>query len=65
MVGRPWRRHGYGATVAPPRSRSPRFACAADEDVAGLPTDLGADLDFWYGKAQALFDNTIDIKRTA
>jgi phosphate transport system ATP-binding protein len=52
-------------TVVPPRievAESRRDA--GSEDFASLPTELAVrDLDFFYGKEQALFSNSIDIKK--
>jgi phosphate transport system ATP-binding protein len=49
--------------VVPPRIEVPETQRGADEDFAALPTTLSVrHLDFFYGKEQALFDNSIDIK---
>jgi len=52
------------ATVVPPRLEVAEDRRGAGEDFAALPTEIAVrDLDFFYGKEQALFANTIDIKK--
>ena len=52
------------ATVMPPRLEVAEDRRGAGEDFAALPTEIAVrDLDFFYGKEQALFTNTIDIKK--
>lgn len=52
------------ATVVPPRLEVAEDRRGAHEDFAALPTEIAvSDLDFFYGKEQALFGNTIDIKK--
>jgi phosphate transport system ATP-binding protein len=52
------------ATVVPPRLEVAEDRRGAGEDFAELPTEIAVrDLDFFYGKEQALFANTIDIKK--
>jgi phosphate transport system ATP-binding protein len=52
------------ATVVPPRLEVAEDRRGAGEDFAALPTEIAVrDLDFFYGKEQALFGNTIDIKK--
>ncbi len=54
------------ATVVPPRLEvsDERRGALADDDFAALPTEIQVrDLDFFYGKEQALFGNSIDIKK--
>jgi len=52
------------ATVVPPRLEVAEDRRGAGEDFAALPTEIAVrDLDFFYGKEQALFTNTIDIKK--
>ena len=52
------------ATVVPPRLEVAEDRRGTGEDFAALPTEIAArDLDFFYGKEQALFGNTIDIKK--
>jgi phosphate transport system ATP-binding protein len=51
-------------TVVPPRLEVAEGRREATEDFAELPTELAvSDLNFFYGKEQALFSNTIDIKK--
>ena len=51
-------------TVVPPRLEVAEARRDAGEDFASLPTELQVrDLDFFYGKSQALFGNSIDIKK--
>ena len=51
-------------TVVPPRLEVAEARREAAEDFASLPTELQVrDLDFFYGKSQALFGNSIDIKK--
>ena len=52
------------ATVIPPRLEVAEDRRGAGEDFAALPNEIAVrDLDFFYGKEQALFANTIDIKK--
>ncbi len=52
------------ATVVPPRLEVAEDRRGAGEDFAALPTEIAVrDLDFFYGKEQALFGNTIEIKK--
>jgi phosphate transport system ATP-binding protein len=54
------------ATVVPPRLEvtEERRIAGHDDDFAALPNEIQVrDLDFFYGKEQALFANTIDIKK--
>jgi phosphate transport system ATP-binding protein len=51
-------------TVVPPRLEVAESRRDIGEDFASLPTELQVrDLDFFYGKEQALFGNSIDIKK--
>ncbi len=51
-------------TVVPPRLEVAEARRDVTEDFASLPTELAVrDLNFFYGKEQALFSNTIDIKK--
>jgi phosphate transport system ATP-binding protein len=50
--------------VVPPRLEVAESRREVTEDFASLPTELAVrDLDFFYGKEQALFANSIDIKK--
>jgi len=50
--------------VVPPRLEVAESRREVTEDFAALPTELAVrDLDFFYGKEQALFANSIDIKK--
>ena len=52
------------ATVIPPRLEVAEDRRGAGEDFAALPSEISVrDLDFFYGKEQALFGNTIEIKK--
>jgi phosphate transport system ATP-binding protein len=52
------------ATVVPPRLEVAEDRRGAGEDFAALPTEIAVHgLDFFYGKEQALFGNTIEIKK--
>jgi phosphate transport system ATP-binding protein len=52
------------ATVVPPRLEVAEERRGAAEDFDRLPTEISVrDLDFFYGKEQALFGNTIEIKK--
>jgi phosphate transport system ATP-binding protein len=52
------------ATVVPPRLEVAEERRGAGEDFAALPSEISVrDLDFFYGKEQALFGNTIEIKK--
>ena len=52
------------ATIAPPRLEVADDRLNADEDFAGLPSEISVrDLDFFYAKEQALFANSIEIKK--
>jgi phosphate transport system ATP-binding protein len=52
------------ATVVPPRIEVADDRRGSGEDFDSLPNEIAVrDLDFFYGKAQALFGNTIDIKK--
>ena len=52
------------ATVVPPRLEVAEDRRGAGEDFAALPNEIAVrGLDFFYGKEQALFANTIDIKK--
>ena len=51
-------------TVVPPRLEVAESRREVSDDFASLPTELAVkNLDFFYGKEQALFGNTIDIKK--
>jgi phosphate transport system ATP-binding protein len=51
-------------TVVPPRLEVAEDRRGSDDDFAGLPTEIAVrDLDFFYGKEQALFGNVIDVKK--
>jgi phosphate transport system ATP-binding protein len=51
-------------TVVPPRLEVAEARREVGEDFDSLPTELAVrNLDFFYGKEQALFSNTIDIKK--
>jgi phosphate transport system ATP-binding protein len=51
-------------TVVPPRLEVAEARRGVADDFAALPTALAvSNLDFFYGKEQALFGNTIDIKK--
>jgi len=50
--------------VAPPRLEVPEARRSVDQDFAALTSQIAVrHLDFFYGKEQALFDNSIEIKR--
>ena len=52
------------ATIVPPRLEVADDRLNADEDFAGLPSEISVRaLDFFYGKEQALFANSIEIKK--
>ena len=52
------------ATVVPPRLAVAENRRGSGEDFAALADEITVrDLDFFYGKAQALFGNTIDFKK--
>ncbi len=52
------------ATVVPPRLEVAEDRRGPSEDFAALPSEISVrDLDFFYGKSQALFGNTIEIKK--
>jgi phosphate transport system ATP-binding protein len=52
------------ATVVPPRLEVAEDRRGVGEDFATLPSEISVrDLDFFYGKTQALFSNSIEIKR--
>ena len=52
------------ATVVPPRLEVAEDRRGAGEDFAALPSEISVrDLDFFYGKEQALFGNAIEIKK--
>jgi phosphate transport system ATP-binding protein len=52
------------ATVVPPRLEVAEDRRGVAEDFGQLPTEIAVrDLDFFYGKEQALFGNTIEIKK--
>jgi phosphate transport system ATP-binding protein len=52
------------AAVVPPRLEVAEARRDQGEDFATLPTEISVrGLDFFYGKEQALFSNTIDIKK--
>jgi phosphate transport system ATP-binding protein len=62
-VDEPTQIQGPG-TVVPPRLEVAESRREVTEDFASLPTELAVrDLDFFYGKEQALFGNSIDIKK--
>jgi phosphate transport system ATP-binding protein len=62
-VDEPTQIQGPG-TVVPPRLEVAESRREVTEDFASLPTELAVrDLDFFYGKEQALFANSIDIKK--
>ncbi len=51
-------------TVVPPRLEVAEARREVSEDFESLPTELAVrNLDFHYGKEQALFSNDIDIKK--
>jgi phosphate transport system ATP-binding protein len=63
MVDEPTQIFG-AATVVPPRLEVAEDRRGAGEDFDSLPSEISVrDLDFFYGKEQALFGNTIDIKK--
>ena len=52
------------ATVVPPRIEIAAERQGTDEDFDALPSQISVrHLDFYYGKAQALFDNSMEIKQ--
>jgi phosphate transport system ATP-binding protein len=52
------------ATVVPPRLEVAEDRRGVAEDFGHLPSEISVrDLDFFYGKEQALFGNTIEIKK--
>ena len=52
------------ATVVPPRLEVAEDRRGVAEDFGQLPSEISVrDLDFFYGKEQALFGNTIEIKK--
>jgi len=52
------------ATVVPPRLEVAEDRRGAGEDFAALPSEISVrDLDFFYGREQALFANSIEIKK--
>jgi len=52
------------ATIVPPRIAVADDRRHTGEDFAGLPSEISVrDLDFFYGKEQALFGNSIEIKK--
>ncbi|MBE3033629.1 MAG: phosphate ABC transporter ATP-binding protein PstB [Actinobacteria bacterium] len=52
------------ATVIPPRLEVAEDRRGVAEDFGRLPSEISVrDLDFFYGKEQALFGNTIEIKK--
>jgi phosphate transport system ATP-binding protein len=52
------------ATVIPPRLEVAEDRRGAAEDFDQLPNEISVrDLDFFYGREQALFGNTIEIKK--
>ncbi len=52
------------ATVVPPRLEVAEDRRGAVEDFDQLPSEISVrDLDFFYGKEQALFGNSIEIKK--
>jgi len=62
-VDEPTQIQGPG-TVVPPRLEVAESRREVAEDFAALPTELAVrDLEFFYGKEQALFANSIDIKK--
>jgi phosphate transport system ATP-binding protein len=62
-VDEPTQIQGPG-TVVPPRLEVAEGRREVTEDFDSLPTELAVrDLDFYYGKEQALVANTIDIKK--
>ena len=62
-VDEPTQIQGPGMVV-PPRLEVAESRREVTEDFAALPTELAVrDLDFFYGKEQALFANSIDIKK--
>jgi phosphate transport system ATP-binding protein len=51
-------------TVVPPRLEVAEGRRHEDEDFADLPSEISVrDLDFHYGKEQALFGNSVEIKK--
>jgi phosphate transport system ATP-binding protein len=52
------------ATVVPPRIEVAEDRQGKDEDFDALESQISVrHLDFYYGKAQALFDNSMEIKK--
>ena len=52
------------ATVIPPRLEVAEDRRGGGEDFAALPTEIAVrDLDFFYGKEQALFNNDMEVKQ--
>jgi phosphate transport system ATP-binding protein len=50
--------------VVPPRLEVAEGRRHADEDFASLPSEISVrDLDFFYGKEQALFGNSLEVKK--
>jgi phosphate transport system ATP-binding protein len=63
-VNEPTKIRDARATVVSPRLEVSEQRRAADEDFAALPSEISVhNLDFFYGKSQALFDNNIEIKK--
>ncbi len=62
-VDEPTQIQGPG-TVVPPRLEVAEDRRGAEEDFDSLPSEISVrGLDFFYGKAQALFGNDIEIKK--
>ena len=52
------------ATIVPPRLEVVDDRLNAEEEFAGLPSEISVrSLDFFYGKEQALFANSMEIKK--
>ncbi len=52
------------ATIVPPRLEVFDDRLNAEEEFAGLPSEISVrSLDFFYGKEQALFANSMEIKK--
>ncbi len=52
------------AEILPPRLQVERQPLSSDEEFADLPSAISVrDLDFFYGKEQALFGNSIEFKK--
>jgi len=52
------------ATVVPPRIEVAEDRRGREEDLDSVPSQISVrHLDFFYGKAQALFDNSVEFKK--